>query len=78
MTVPTCAGGALMAGESDEQSWKLLAEQYREVAQSLPDGPRRDELLRKIRQLETAAHISSPVNSLGFLSSDKSSEKPSK
>jgi hypothetical protein len=32
----------------------------------LPPGPRRDKLLKKIRQLETASHISEWLNSPGL------------
>jgi hypothetical protein len=33
------------------------AHRFKEQAQALPPGPQRDDLLRKARQAETAAHI---------------------
>ena len=38
----------------------------RELAEGLPPGPEQDEVLRKIRQNETAAHISEWLSSPGL------------
>ena len=45
-----------MGHEEDERKWKVLAAQYRAAAEELPHGPQKEELLRKARRLETAAH----------------------
>jgi hypothetical protein len=47
---------------------RIAAERARLEAQvaNVPHGPRRDELLRKIRQLDTAAHISEWLSSPGL------------
>ena len=42
------------------------AERLREQARKLKHGPERDQLLRKARQTETAAHISEWINSPGL------------
>ena len=41
-------------------------EQLGEQVESLPPGPERDRILRKIRQNETAAHISEWLRSPGL------------
>jgi hypothetical protein len=38
----------------------------RERAKTLPPGPERDELLRKVRQADTALHIEEWANSPGL------------
>jgi hypothetical protein len=47
---------------------RIIAERARLEAQlvNVPHGPARDELLRKIRQLDTAAHISEWLSSPGL------------
>jgi hypothetical protein len=47
---------------------RLTYEAYRlkEQAKDVPPGPRRDDLLRKARQAETAAHISAWLTSPGL------------
>lgn len=47
---------------------RLAYEAYRlkEQAKDVPPGPRRDDLLRKARQAETAAHISAWLTSPGL------------
>jgi len=42
------------------------ASRYREQAGELPPGEERDALLRKARELDTAAHINDWINSPGL------------
>jgi hypothetical protein len=49
--------------QADDQRWKTLAAQYREVAERLPHGKRRDGLLKKAMQLKTASHAGDWANS---------------
>jgi hypothetical protein len=44
------------------------AERFRQEAETKPHGAERDELLRKARQAETAAHIDTWVSSPGLKS----------
>jgi hypothetical protein len=44
----------------------LHAQQARQQAQMLPAGSERDALLKKARQVDTAAHINEWVNSKGL------------
>ena len=55
-----------MSQQADDRKWKVLAEQYRQAAEALPHGPKRDEIMRKARQLETAAHGTDWANSSGL------------
>jgi hypothetical protein len=55
-----------MSLEKDERNWKALAQQFREVAEKLRHGPKREDLLRKARQLETASKASAWINSPGL------------
>jgi hypothetical protein len=42
------------------------AEQLRQQAKALPHGPERDELIRKARQADTAAHMDEWLSSAGL------------
>jgi hypothetical protein len=42
------------------------AHRFKERAEALPPGPQRDDLLRKARQAETAAHIDKWLKSPGL------------
>jgi hypothetical protein len=42
------------------------AERFRQEAETKPPGQERDDLLRKARQAETAAHIDQWINSPGL------------
>jgi hypothetical protein len=42
------------------------AAQVHELASSLPPGPERDQLLQKVRQADTAAHLEDWANSAGL------------
>jgi hypothetical protein len=42
------------------------AHRFKERAKELPPGPRRDDLLRKAHQAETASHISEWLTSPGL------------
>ena len=42
------------------------AQELRKVAETLPPGPARDEVLQKARQDETALHMSEWLNSPGL------------
>jgi hypothetical protein len=55
-----------MSLEKDEQKWKALAQQYREAAERLPFGARREDMLRRARQLETASKASAWATSPGL------------
>jgi hypothetical protein len=57
-----------MSRDHDEYNWTILADQYREAAKNMPYGPKRDDFLRKARQLETAAKGSEWANSTGLKS----------
>lgn len=43
-----------------------FAEEVREQASSLPPGPKREDLLKRASQADTAAHIDEWVNSSGL------------
>ena len=43
-----------------------FAKETRETAEMLPPGPLRDELLRKARQADTAAHLDKWASSSGL------------
>jgi hypothetical protein len=43
-----------------------LAREARERAETLPPGPEKDELIRKARQADTAAHLDEWLNSPGL------------
>ena len=45
-----------------------VADQAREAAAKLPDGPERDLMLRRASQAETAAHINEWLSSPGLKS----------
>jgi hypothetical protein len=46
-----------------EQKWYQQAETYRQQAAKLPYGKERDELLRMVRQLETASRMNDWLSS---------------
>lgn len=48
---------------SFEAKWKRIAEEAKAEAATLPPGPKRDALLLKARQLETATHINNWISS---------------
>ncbi|MDB5604031.1 MAG: hypothetical protein JWP25_931 [Bradyrhizobium sp.] len=54
-----------------DQRLQRLAGEAREAAGKLPDGQQRDALLRKARQVETAAHLNEWLSSPGLQSSGK-------
>ena len=62
------AVGPLMGSkkQSSEQKWHEQAEAFKREAEKLPHGRKREELLRKARQLETASHINEWVSSPGL------------
>jgi hypothetical protein len=43
-----------------------FAEQVRQKAARLPPGPEKDQMLRKARQADTAAHLNDWANSSGL------------
>jgi hypothetical protein len=44
------------------------AKSVREQADKLPPGPKRDEMIRKARQADTASHLDDWINSPGLQS----------
>jgi hypothetical protein len=50
-----------------EDNWRYQSEVAKAEAQKLPYGKERDALVRKARQLETAAHINEWLSSPGLL-----------
>jgi hypothetical protein len=46
-----------------EQKWHDQAEAYKQEAAQLPHGRERDELLRMVRQLETASRMNDWLSS---------------
>jgi hypothetical protein len=48
------------------ERWQRMSESAKEEAQQLPHGEERDLLVRKARQLETAAHIEEWLTSPGL------------
>lgn len=55
-----------MFRKSTEHYWQMLAEAAKREATLLPQGPERDALLRKARQLETASEVNSWLTSPGL------------
>ena len=51
---------------SIETKWHQQAEAYKQEAAQLPNGQKRDEMLRMARQLETASHINDWLSSPGL------------
>jgi hypothetical protein len=51
-----------------EEKWHNQAEAYKQEAGKLPYGRKREELLRKARQLETASHMNEWLSSPGLAS----------
>jgi hypothetical protein len=43
-----------------------FAEEARQKATELPPGPERDEMLKKVRQADTASHLDAWANSPGL------------
>ena len=52
--------------QSLEEKWKEQAEAYESRAAKLPQGKKRDELLRMARQLFTASHMNEWLSSPGL------------
>jgi hypothetical protein len=50
-----------------ENNWHQQSEAAKNEAQKLPHGKERDALVRKARQLETAAHINQWLSSPGLM-----------
>ena len=53
---------------SFDERLRKAATQARQEAQQLPQGPQRDQLMKKASQAETAAHINEWVRSPGHRS----------
>jgi len=51
---------------STEQKWRQQAEALKAEAEKLPPGSKRDDLLRKVRQLQTASHVNAWLSSPGL------------
>jgi hypothetical protein len=49
-----------------DAKWRELARSAREQAEQLPQGPEREALMRKARQLDTASHINEWISSPGL------------
>lgn len=55
-----------------EQKWRALADATRNEAAKLPVGSRaRDAMLKRVRQLEVACHMSEWISSPGLRSPDE-------
>jgi leucyl aminopeptidase len=55
-----------MHDESFQNRLAAFAEEARERAERLPPGPEKDDLLRKVRQADIAAHVDDWANSPGL------------
>ena len=49
-----------------QEQWKAMAGELRAKAKQLSPGPERDELLREVRRLEVASHMSEWASSPGL------------
>jgi hypothetical protein len=56
----------LKSNASFQDRLALFAADARQKASLLPPGPEKDDLARKVRQTDTAAHLSDSANSPGL------------